>query len=380
MLLNSTMEEISDSKYILVHYYLESTVSVSDAAWNIAVGQSIGNPKVRNDNENNDLIEKHGCKIVPHDFDTNAVTIAFPIENFKYDSITQLLVAIMGGQLDIASITKCQIKNISFPHSYKALFPKSCYGIEGLRRLVGRYNKPLLGGIIKPKIGMDIATLRGVVEDMLEGGCDIIKEDEILGSYKLDERIQMVEKLCEQKPDFVYLFCNNNIDDYIVDVLPPESGIHINFWAGFNTYQHISKVNVNHVLFFQRSGIQILTNSNHDYHIDFYVICKIAALLGVDIMHVGMIGGYSPDKPFNVLENVAVLQANDILPSLSCGMHPGLVEGIVRQVGTDFLANVGGAIHGHPGGTLAGAKAMRQAIDGTGGKEFDEAINLWGTK
>ena len=31
--------------------------------------------------------------------------------------------------------------------------------------------------------------------------------------------------------------------------------------------------------------------------------------------------------------------------------------------GSDFIANVGGAIHGHPDGTLSGAKAMRQAID-----------------
>ena len=44
-------------------------------------------------------------------------------------------------------------------------------------------------------------------------------------------------------------------------------------------------------------------------------------------------------------------------------MHPGLVQANVRHFGNDFIANVGGAIHGHPMGTLAGAKAMRQAID-----------------
>ena len=46
-------------------------------------------------------------------------------------------------------------------------------------------------------------------------------------------------------------------------------------------------------------------------------------------------------------------------------MHPGLVNKNKELFGPDFIANVGGAIHGHPNGTLSGAKAMRQAIDKT---------------
>jgi ribulose 1,5-bisphosphate carboxylase large subunit-like protein len=35
-------------------------------------------------------------------------------------------------------------------------------------------------------------------------------------------------------------------------------------------------------------------------------------------------------------------------------------------------------LHGHPKGTVAGAKAMRQAIDKTFGSEYLDAINKWG--
>jgi ribulose 1,5-bisphosphate carboxylase large subunit-like protein len=41
---------------------------------------------------------------------------------------------------------------------------------------------------------------------------------------------------------------------------------------------------------------------------------------------------------------------------------------------------VGGSIHGHPMGTLSGAKAMRQSIDKTYGDEFNQAIAKWGLK
>ena len=59
-------------------------------------------------------------------------------------------------------------------------------------------------------------------------------------------------------------------------------------------------------------------------------------------------------------------------------MHPGLVQANVKQFGHDFIANVGGAIHGHPGGTLAGARAMRQAVDKNHSIEYEQAIAKWG--
>ena len=78
-----------------------------------------------------------------------------------------------------------------------------------------------------------------------------------------------------------------------------------------------------------------------------------------------------------------------VLPSLSCGMHPGLVNAILNKFGSDTMLNVGGAIHGHPSGSKAGARAMRQAIELSVEakftkenmlkyKELSEAIKKWG--
>ena len=39
------------------------------------------------------------------------------------------------------------------------------------------------------------------------------------------------------------------------------------------------------------------------------------------------------------------------------------VEKIVKEVGTDIMLAAGGGVHGHPDGSEAGAKSMRQAID-----------------
>jgi len=42
------------------------------------------------------------------------------------------------------------------------------------------------------------------------------------------------------------------------------------------------------------------------------------------------------------------------------------------------MANCSGSIHGHPRGTIAGATAMKQAIDKTFDSVYESAINKWG--
>jgi ribulose-bisphosphate carboxylase large chain len=108
------------------------------------------------------------------------------------------------------------------------------------------------------------------------------------------------------------------------------------------------------------------------------VICQLATMMGADTIQTGMVGGYSNDDPQEILECIRILRDGNTVPALSCGLHPGLVDKITSLVGNDYLGNAGGAIHGHPNGTLAGAKAMRQAVDKTYGEEYEFAIKKWG--
>ena len=121
-----------------------------------------------------------------------------------------------------------------------------------------------------------------------------------------------------------------------------------------------------------------MTNANHDFGISWEVVCDLAGLIGVDTIHAGMWGGYLNESKESLEKTIAALHKNNVCPALSCGMHPGLVNKNKEMFGADFLANVGGAIHGHPSGTLAGAKAMRQAIDKNHEIEYEQAIAKWG--
>ena len=378
--------------FFKVRYFLRSTVSLFDAAENVAIGQSVGNPKVRNGWETPELWEKAGCRI---EGDTNwmktvkegEVTIAFPCVNIDFvgDGISQLLCQTMGGQLDIDTIRDCHLLDLELPEEVeKKYFLGPKFGIEGIRKFTGATDKPLLGGIVKPKVGLNSATLLEVVKQMVEGGVNFIKEDEIMAnpsSCPLEERVPLICNYLKGK-NVVYCFCINGDADVVLErakyvAAQGGNGVHVNFWSGLGIYKRLRELDLPLFIHYQKSGISILTDKRNPFHVEWTVVCKLAGLCGVDFIHAGMIGGYSDNGKDEMLEVLKVLHKYRVMPALSCGMHPGLVEAIRNEIGIDWMANCGGAIHGHPQGTFAGAKAMRQSIDRTGGAEYESSLTKW---
>ena len=385
---------LDQNKYILVDYFIKSKTSLRDAAWGLAIGQSVGNPNVRSVWETDELFENHSCMIIGDENELSScssgeVTIAFPVENLdlKTDGVSQLLCHVMGGQLDIDIIEKCQVKDIRFPESAKKHFRLPKYGIEGIREYTGCHERPMLGGIIKPKTGVTAQVLLEMVKEMVEGGVNFIKEDEILSSpsfCSIEERVPLIMDYLKDK-NVIYAVCINSDSPYLLDRVKKvhEMGgnaVHVNFWSGLGCYKAIRELDLPMFLFFQKSGDKILTNESHAFHIKWDVICKLAGMMGVDFIHAGMWGGYMKYSDEDLRKTIDVLHENNVMPSLSCGMNPGLVQAISKRYGFDYMANVGGALHGHPGGTKAGVIAMRQSIDGDHGQEYEDAISKWGLK
>jgi ribulose-bisphosphate carboxylase large chain len=384
---------VSADKYYIVTYFLGSTTNLRDASWNLAIGQSVGNPKIRSQWETDDLFERHSCLVlgdeeVLREQKEGIVRIAFPIINidFNTDGISHLLVNIMGGQLDIDNISKCQVMDIDFPESIEKIFLGPKFGIPGIRKYTKIENKPLLGAIVKPKTGISPKTLLCMVKELVEGGANFIKEDEILSNpafCPIEERVPLIMDYIHDK-NVIYAVSIHADYPYVLERVKQVhslggNAVHVNFWCGLGCYRAIRNLDLPLFVHFQKSGDKIFTNKNHDYYIDWGVICKLAGMMGVDFVHAGMLGGYYKWGENEVVDSIDILRKHNVMPALSCGFHPGLTEWVTDKIGVDYMANVGGAIHGHPGGTLAGTKAMRQSIDGDHHEiEYREAVNRWG--
>lgn len=387
-------DEIDLNKYLIATYKMTSNTSLDDAAWNLAIGQSVGNPSVRNEWETDELFENHSCiildekKLLTHRTE-GLVEIAFPVANtdWETDGIAHLLCQLMGGHVDIDCVKSCRLIKLELPETVTRHFLGPKFGLTGFRQLTGQYGKPLFGSIVKPKIGISPEILLEMVKQMVDGGVDFIKEDEIMvnpACAPLDRRVDLIANyLAKQSRKVVFCHTINCDPHVLVDRVKRVhelggNGVHINVFSGYGSYNSIRKLDLPLFLHYQSSGAKVTTDVNHRFSISWPVMCQLATLMGVDTIQTGMVGGYSNDDPEEIKQCIEILRAGNTVPTLSCGFHPGLVEKVTELAGNDYLANVGGAVHGHPGGTVAGATAMRQAIDKTFGPEYDQAIAKWG--
>lgn len=396
MNLFSTLEDIDKDRYFIATYKAKSVTTLAVLAWDIAVGQSVGNPTIRNKWEDDELYENHSCLILNNKdilehTNEGFVDIAFPVANIDWenDGVNHLICQLMGGHTDINIVERCRLVGLQLPEHIKSKFRGPKFGLEGLRKLTGNYNKPLLGGILKPKVIQKASVLEDMVRELIDGGVDFIKEDEIMSSVPhlpLEQRVDIVANLLS-KVNYKLVFCHTiNADPY--DILRRcvkvmelgGNGVHINILGGLGVYNSVRRLDLPIYIHFQSSGQKLLTDVRSPYSISWPVICQLATWMGVDTIQTGMIGGYSNDDPNEIYQCINILRAGNTVPALSCGFHPGMVNWVTEQVGVDYLANSGGAIHGHPGGTLAGARAMRQAIDKQHGAEYKQAVDLWGIR
>jgi len=92
----------------------------------------------------------------------------------------------------------------------------------------------------------------------------------------------------------------------------------------------LGEINLLSFIHFQKSGDKVFTDKSHRFGIHWSVICELAGLMEVDFIHAGMWGGYSSDDERELKELLEVLHRHQVIPALSCGMHPGLVEKVTQ--------------------------------------------------
>ena len=340
--------------YYLVTYLLESKTNLKDAAWALAIGQSVGNPNYRSEYETDELFENHSCLILenPEVLErsvTGEITIAFPEKNinFKEDGVASLLVQIMGGQCDIDIIKKCVVKDVQFTKSMFDFFKLPYFGLSGMRLLGGiPKNQVIFGGIIKPKVGLSPENHLDLVKKFIDNGCNFIKEDEILCNQSfspIGKRVELVANYIRNTNSKVFYCASIQADphktlEYTKIVYNSGgNGIHVNFHCGMGIYKSIREMNLPILMHFQKSGDKILNYEKHNYSIDELVLFKIAALSGCDTLHVGMIGGYMDNDTIRDYVSAAGLTGSPVFSIAAAMVRPAHACLATRFFATMFL-------------------------------------------
>ncbi|MBN2043039.1 MAG: type III ribulose-bisphosphate carboxylase [Candidatus Aenigmarchaeota archaeon] len=365
-------------------------------------------------------------KLKPHVFWINnkerTFKIAYPIGLFEYGNIPQLMSSIGGNIFGMKMLKSLRLEDIDFPESYIRGFRGPEFGIEGIRKRLKIWGRPLLGTIIKPKVGLTPRQMAKIAYDVASGGLDFVKDDENLTSMKycrFEDRVPLILEALDKaeeetgrrigySPNITApadvmeeraYYARKHGSKYImVDVVT----------AGWSGLQYIRNLNMGMIIHAHRAGHAAFTKSP-EHGISMLTIAKLCRLIGVDQIHVGtahvgkMVG--SIDETCEIEDEIEqkfiteksgehVLEQfwYKIRPTISVasgGLHPGGIPKLVERMGSNIVMQFGGGCHGHPGGSRKGAMAIRQAMEAVRDgitlqekakqhKELKQAIDKWG--
>jgi len=352
------------------------------------------------------------------------IKIAYPLALFEPGSVPQLLSSIGGNVFGMKVITNLRLLDVRIPEKYIRHFEGPKFGIPGIREKLRVRKRPLLGTIVKPKLGLNEKEHAKSAYESWVGGLDIVKDDENLtsmGFNSFEKRVVETLKmrdLAEQETGEgkFYMpnvtaetnemlkraeFVKRHGGEYImVDIVS----------VGWSALETLRKANddLNLIIHAHRAGHAAFTK-NPKHGISMLVVAKLARLIGVDQIHIGTanVGKMAGDETSEIedeIESKFVTELSKghsleqfwfgikpVFAVASGGLYPGNVAKLLDIMGRNVIIQAGGGVHGHPGGSEAGARAMRQALEAymkriplaeyaASHRELSEAIKKWGVK
>lgn len=311
-------------------------------------------------------------------FTRGLVKVSWSIENFGYNLPT-LISTVQGNLYEIKQFTGLKLMDLEFPQSFADHFKGPKFGISGCRKLTQVQNRPLIGTIIKPSIGMSPSETAALVEKLANAGIDFIKDDELMASSansKFNDRVDAIMAVINAHADktgkkIMYAFnISDEMDamqhhyDYIVKKEGTCAMLSLNS-VGISASKKICDRG-QLAIHGHRNGWGML-NRHPLLGIEFAAYQKLWRLAGVDQIHVNGIDNKFWESDDSVVRSITeclkpFLGGFSILPVVSSGQWGGQAPETYRRTQTtDLLYMAGGGIMAHPNGPEGGVVALKQA-------------------
>ncbi len=413
------------SKDLVAEYYAEPArgLTLKKACQHLAGESSIGTWTTISS-----LNKKIAKRLKPHVYYINPITkyvkIAYPYELFEAGNMPEILSSIAGNIFGMKAVKNLRLMDIHFPKIIMRKFKGPKYGIKGIRKLLKIRKRPLTGTIVKPKVGLNESQHAKVAYEAWRGGLDVVKDDENLSSMtfnKFRKRVKLTLKLRdkaehetgEKKMYMANVTAETEEMKKRADYIKKLGGEYFMLdiltigWAALQTMRNYDD-KLNMVIHAHRAMHGAFTRYPK-HGISMMTVAKCARLIGVDQLHIGAIVGKmegGAKEVHNIGEEIEEQvigkksESNHMLEQhwygkkpvfavCSGGVYPGVIPPLMKIMGNNIVIQAGGGCHGHPDGTRAGAKAIRQAVDATLNKkslkqaskqypELRKAVKLWG--
>ena len=325
--------------------------------------------------------------------------IAYPLDLFEEGSVVNLLSSIVGNVFGFKALRALRLEDLRLPVAYLKTFPGPPHGIAVERDMLDKYGRPLLGGTIKPKIGLSARDYGRSVYELLRGGLDFTKDDENVNSQPVSrwrdrflftmEAVQKAEnETGERKGHYLNVTAGSMEDVYRRAEFAKELGAPIImsdfFTMGFTAHTSLSRwCRDNGVLLHCHRAMHAVVHRQRNHGIHWRVLAKWLRMAGGDQLHNGTVVGklegdraatmaisdllredfIAADKRRGIYFDQAWASMPAVFPVASGGIHVWHMPELLDIFGIDSVLQFGGGTQGHPGGNRAGATAVRVALE-----------------
>jgi ribulose-bisphosphate carboxylase large chain len=316
-----------------------------------------------------------------------ALELSWPIENLG-PSLPNLMSTVAGNLFELRQVSGLRLTGLRLPLSFAAAYPGPAFGIEGTRKLTGVAHGPLIGTIIKPSVGLSADDTAQQVRELVAGGIDFIKDDELQADgphCPFDERVRKVMRVVNEAADrsgkkaMVAFNLTGDLDQMRRrhDLVLAEGGTCVMVvlnsvgLVGVHELRRHSQLPIHA----HRAGWGYLSRSP-ELGWDYAPWQMIWRLVGADHLHVnGLRNKFSESDESVIAAARAVLAPvtpeapMPAMPVFSSGQTGLQAADTYAALGVaDLIHTAGGGIFGHPDGASAGVQALREAwvaaIDG----------------
>lgn len=388
---------------ITARYWIETAFPLEQAAATMAGEQSTGT-FLRVPGETDELRERYAARVesidegevataaslpgsgTPPNWDglrrTAEVTLSWPLHNIGA-SLPNLLATVAGNLSELKAFSGLRLLDLTLPSAFLSVYKGPQFGVAGTRKLTGVYDRPLIGTIIKPSIGMSPETTAEQVRVLAEAGIDFIKDDELQSDgphCPFNERVTAVMSVLNRHRDRTgksVMYAANLTGD-IDQMLRRHDHL---VGAGGNCLMvsmnsiglpamKVLRAHSQVIIHGHRNGWGMLGRSLA-IGMSFVAFQKLWRVAGIDHTHVnGLRNKFCESDESVIVSARACLTPMfpsptpgcEIMPVFSSGQSARQAPDTFRALGsTDLIYACGGGIMGHPMGVAAGVRSLQQA-------------------
>jgi ribulose-bisphosphate carboxylase large chain len=309
-----------------------------------------------------------------------AMTLSWPLANFG-PSLPNLVATVAGNLFELKQVSALKLLDIHLPDAFAAAYPGPGFGIDGTRRLSGVHDRPLIGTIIKPSVGLSPVETADAVAQLCSGGIDFIKDDELQAdgpACPFEDRLRAVMAVIDRHAD-----ASGQRVMYAVNITGELDEMRrrhdlVEQLGGTAVMVSLNSVGLVGLCAFRRAArLPIHAHRNgwgylgrtpgHGW--SYVAWQKLWRLAGADHMHVNGLANKFWEPDDSVLESARaclrpMFAAKPclVMPVFSSAQSAKQVAPTWNALASpDLIYCAGGGIAAHPSGVAAGVRALRDA-------------------